>query len=1197
MLAKQYLTGKRESEILQYKALTQALDNGNIIAEKDSIKKQVDKLKIDMEADSLLIAAIDKHLQTIQNIKTAPTTQSNITITEQNIQTTDIVSPQEEKTIMQQLALTDSIKQITPKSPKYYKTLNNLAAYLYYRTENKLDSTTASTPSGATQYLTANAKAYFSIASKLETEAQHTKDIEQKQVMLQTAAQLKTLSAKNITQAYKLKDDTALYPPVIITPLDITSKDKQKIIKNIAQEEALSSLAKQQETKIDTLLQKQSLYTGKKTSKLNKQVNKLKQQTIKTYTSLTQTDTSLYSTNEKYINKLLLSNPPQNTEECIAHKQYAEKLFNKATHLSMQAEQEQDIDQKLSLKTKAHKLYKQAIESQNTALNLILFDTPSLPETSPQTNLQMSPMILANELSQNQTNISIDNKKIWKKIIPSSERDNWLYTQDNDKEEKDILKNLNEALALIEKNNYDIKNSKNPSRIKTAQKDNKYLKKTTKTIINDLTSLVVENEKIKQDIIEKQINTLQQENQPNEQQQTIISILQNKATEYNKKADEILNKSLKETTNITLKAQLAKEAKAYKEKATNTLLQIVAIYKGLVPPKQLQLPHNQTNSLLAIQNTNNSKQIIEKYQPTQKPASTTTTVITHRISSNQQAKTPIPQSKLIINIPTQMIAQTPTSAYIMIDTFQYVSLAKLKISFPSYINISITNYPQGCDTLQTDSTISFVWLSYNGNTPKNITFSITPQNILPHQDTISVQFSYLVNNNIAKITKPIPINFEVPQIAENSQQSQNTITPTNNSQTKSQTQTNNTINQQNITTQTKDFTKIENPNNQNIDNKQTQIDTTQNITSNNTPLTTNIAQTKSQETDNTPFITLQESYYNDSNPIPINPPLPNGIIFKIQIGAYFRTVNNNKFKVKPISIEKQPGSRYYKYMFGQFNTYEAAFISLQKIKGMGYPDAFIVAYKDGKRIPLYLARQQVKSSTNYQQLAKIETQAVQNNTTIKNKPNNIVANLATLPTKSKLYTVQIGVFRNTPSQTFLSAFPNIYIEKTPYGFTRYFSGVFNSYNEATKERNRAIKLGVKDAFVVLYKNGQRLTGGIATNKQNNSDKQRQTTTNITQPVAISDTASIWFGVQIGAFKGTANLQKIQQSIQAIRNNEITMIKSSPYTYLIAGKFKSFAKAQNLATIIKNEGIKDAFVVAIQGNKKVNTATARKLLKQ
>ena len=88
----------------------------------------------------------------------------------------------------------------------------------------------------------------------------------------------------------------------------------------------------------------------------------------------------------------------------------------------------------------------------------------------------------------------------------------------------------------------------------------------------------------------------------------------------------------------------------------------------------------------------------------------------------------------------------------------------------------------------------------------------------------------------------------------------------------------------------------------------------------------------------------------------------NGITFKVQIAASSKILATKSYNFKglsPISREKAGGL--YKYLYGNSSDYEQVKMLEEEAKRKGYNSSFIVAYKEGKKIPLTHA---LKSITN-----------------------------------------------------------------------------------------------------------------------------------------------------------------------------------------------------------------------------------------
>lgn len=100
------------------------------------------------------------------------------------------------------------------------------------------------------------------------------------------------------------------------------------------------------------------------------------------------------------------------------------------------------------------------------------------------------------------------------------------------------------------------------------------------------------------------------------------------------------------------------------------------------------------------------------------------------------------------------------------------------------------------------------------------------------------------------------------------------------------------------------------------------------------------------------FTTEKTGFYNEQVPVPKNPEMPEGLVFRIQIGFFKKELPEEHFDgIFPLASE-QIDNTYFRYIAGSFPTYEAAKRSLQKINDKGYTDAFVVAYFNGKKISI-----------------------------------------------------------------------------------------------------------------------------------------------------------------------------------------------------------------------------------------------------
>ena len=94
--------------------------------------------------------------------------------------------------------------------------------------------------------------------------------------------------------------------------------------------------------------------------------------------------------------------------------------------------------------------------------------------------------------------------------------------------------------------------------------------------------------------------------------------------------------------------------------------------------------------------------------------------------------------------------------------------------------------------------------------------------------------------------------------------------------------------------------------------------------------------------------TTNSSYI--ANGIPMDEPLPSGLIYRIQLGVYSNPVKAENFKgLNPLAGHTISSNKF-SYATGIFYSYDQALKAKDDIQKIGIKDAFIVAYQDGEHI-------------------------------------------------------------------------------------------------------------------------------------------------------------------------------------------------------------------------------------------------------
>jgi hypothetical protein len=111
-----------------------------------------------------------------------------------------------------------------------------------------------------------------------------------------------------------------------------------------------------------------------------------------------------------------------------------------------------------------------------------------------------------------------------------------------------------------------------------------------------------------------------------------------------------------------------------------------------------------------------------------------------------------------------------------------------------------------------------------------------------------------------------------------------------------------------------------------------------------------------QKKDN--FTVMGKSPYGTSNPIPRGLDTYNGLIYRIQLGAFTKPRPSEAFGgISPVRFEQIENSSVLKYYAGVFYSLNGVTTAITQVKKNGFPDAFIVAYLDGKLISTEKAKE------------------------------------------------------------------------------------------------------------------------------------------------------------------------------------------------------------------------------------------------
>ena len=227
--------------------------------------------------------------------------------------------------------------------------------------------------------------------------------------------------------------------------------------------------------------------------------------------------------------------------------------------------------------------------------------------------------------------------------------------------------------------------------------------------------------------------------------------------------------------------------------------------------------------------------------------------------------------------------------------------------------------------------------------------------------------------------------------------------------------------------------------------------------------------------------------------IPVGVKAPTGLVYRVQVGAFAKPIPEALFKeFTPVTGEKLDNG-ITRYLAGYFGNRQKVLDAQRDIRALGYTDAFVVAYCDGKRISLAEARQlEEQGLCKPMRQDSIVMEVIQN--TIAQLPADTIAKYKTEPKvsdynkapgavtaiaseeiKGLFYTVQVGVYNRPATREQLHDINPLVTRRLENGQIRYSTGTFRSVDEARPKKAEAVEKGVSDAFITAYFNGERIS--------------------------------------------------------------------------------------------------------------------------
>jgi len=181
------------------------------------------------------------------------------------------------------------------------------------------------------------------------------------------------------------------------------------------------------------------------------------------------------------------------------------------------------------------------------------------------------------------------------------------------------------------------------------------------------------------------------------------------------------------------------------------------------------------------------------------------------------------------------------------------------------------------------------------------------------------------------------------------------------------------------------------------------------------------------------------------------------IVYRVQLGAYRNKISTSIFNTSAGAVvELKTGESLYRYVTKGYLTIEEAAAVRADLVMQGYGDAFVTAYKSGKRIPMSATKATVEK--NYQE--DLNEEKV----------------FSSVDKKLVVFKIQLGPLKRSTQLVSMdrrvSELESVEKQVTSSGSVRYTIGAFSNMTEAEAFRAILESKGFSDAFIIATFKGE-----------------------------------------------------------------------------------------------------------------------------
>jgi hypothetical protein len=299
-----------------------------------------------------------------------------------------------------------------------------------------------------------------------------------------------------------------------------------------------------------------------------------------------------------------------------------------------------------------------------------------------------------------------------------------------------------------------------------------------------------------------------------------------------------------------------------------------------------------------------------------------------------------------------------------------------------------------------------------------------------------------------------------------------------------------------------------------------------------------------------------------------------GLIYKVKIGG-FKDGVPAKIANKLLSLDDLESftmdDDFVIYTVGSYFTLEDAKSRLYAMEDKGFDDAYIIVNNNGE-ISDYVEPALDPVIDEEEVVLPPDEDVKTDDITDKS-----IAKVVAEPINETTYRIQIGAFSKPLSNKVFVGVNNVISFTGKDGLVRYMTGSFTEYKDAIDYQAQMKARGFEDAFIVTYKNGERISLNIAIKTKNTNLVFKQN-----KPYEV--TSDFKFTVQIMVTEASASAADLKK-MSTLGNCDKEAKGSDMYEYY-AGTYSNLEEANIQLKKAKLAGFSDAFVFVIKNGERI-----------